>query len=58
MWEKEVDVLFNEYSDSQFRISSTERVEYKFEDSFGYNNEKISEFLSEAVFRSSIFAKF
>ena len=56
-WKEEVDELFEEILDSQFRVSSTEVVEYKLDDSFGYNNESISEHISEVIFRLARFAE-
>ena len=51
-WEGKVIVLFDESLDSQFRIPPTEEVELKLDNSFRYNNQKIWELVSEAVFKS------
>ena len=51
-WEGKVIVLFDECLDSQFRTPPTEEVELKLDNSFRYNNEKIWELVSEAVFKS------
>ena len=49
--------MFDEFLDSQFRISSAEELEYKLDDSAGYNHENVSKLISEAVFRSGRSAK-
>ena len=51
--EEEVDDFLDELLDSRFRMSSTEKVEYKLVDSLGYSNENVSKLISEVVFRSS-----
>ena len=56
-WKEEIDELFDDFLDSQFRISSTEDVEYKLDDSFGHENESVSELISEVVFRLGRFAE-
>ena len=40
--EKEVDEFLDEFLDSQIGMLCTEEVEYKLDDSFGYNVEKLS----------------
>ena len=56
LWEKDVEILLDEFSVSQFRKTSTV-VEKELSDSFGYNIEKVSELRSEAIFRWYFFAE-
>ena len=54
---RKTDALFDDFSDSIIRTSSTEEVEFKLADSFGYNNEKVSELILEVVFKLGRFAE-
>ena len=51
-WEEYFDEFFDEMLDSKFKLSTTEEVEYKLEDTFGYNKGNISKLVSEVVTRS------
>ena len=55
--EKDIKIIFDETSNSKFRKSSTEDVEKKLEDSFGYDRENIAELKSEVGFRLGVIAE-
>ena len=55
-WEEELDKFFDDFLDSQIRISSTEEVEFELDESFGNNKETFSELKPDLVFRSGTFA--
>ena len=57
MNELQVDVIYDEFFDSPFRLSSTEEMEYKLDGKLGYNRENVSELKLEAAFRSVRFAE-
>ena len=55
-WEKKVDEFFDEFLEWQFRILSTEEVEYELDNGLAKINENVWELISEVVFRSGRFA--